>query len=182
MNKKIVFILFAVMMLEGCVSLPPLDFAPSNIAPTGAKINAGLKGIAISFGKKKELLGEIQLGFEEIQAGNSYEASFKSTFKDALQEAIIRSAIFNDAVNRKLFLVAKVLKLETPVAGINFNTSFIVRYQLLDTSSGKEFFTQDIPSTGQVPFSYAFMGTIRYIEARNRAVRENIVLFLDSLS
>ena len=78
--------------------------------------------------------------------------------------------------------MAKVLKLETPTMGINFDTDFVVRYQLLDTSTGKLVFTRDINTQGSVPGDYAFLGAARYTEARNVAVRENIMMFIDSLA
>ena len=171
-------ILSLVLLLGACVQVPPLDFSPVDVFPTGVKIDAELKDISIAFGKKEERLGDIEVGF----AGNQYEASFKSSFEDSLQEAIIKSAIFNDLANRKVFLIAKVLKLETPAFGVNFNTDFIVRYQLLDTSSGQLVFTRDINSEGWVRADYAFAGVARYTEARNVAVRKNILLFIDSLA
>ncbi|NRP96218.1 hypothetical protein XMG59_002337 [Marinobacterium sp. xm-g-59] len=170
-------ILSLVVIFAGCAQVPPLDFAPDDVLPTGAKIDRQVKDISIAFGKDDERVGYIEVGF----GGNQYEASFKSSFEDALQEALIKSAVFNDMADRRVLVVAKVLKLETPSMGVNFPTDFVVRYQLLDTSSGKLIFTRDIESTGEVEASYAFMGAARYTEARNIAVRNNILEFITSL-
>jgi len=177
MNMRILLV-SCLLVLGGCTQVPPMDFAPADVLPTGTKIDAGMKDISIAFGKKEERLGNIEVGF----GGNQYEASFKSSFEDALQEALIKSAVFNDMADRRVFLVAKVLKLETPTMGINFDTDFVVRYQLLDTSTGKLVFTRDINTQGSVPGDYAFLGAARYTEARNVAVRENIMMFIDSLA
>jgi hypothetical protein len=170
-------LLLTVSLFVGCAQVPPLDFAPNDVLPTGSKIDRQVKDISIAFGKDDERKGYIEVGF----GGNQYEASFKSAFEDALQEAIIKSAVFNDLAERKVLVIAKVLKLETPTMGINFPTDFIVRYQLLDTSSGELIFTRDIESSGEVEAGYAFLGAARYTEARNIAVRENILSFLGSL-
>ena len=176
--RKLLPIIIMVTLLGGCTSVPPLNFTPKDVLPTGTKIDRGVKDISISFGKEDELKGEIHVGF----AGNVYEDSFKKTFEDALQESLIKSAIFNDLARKKILLVAKVLQFETPAFGIRFETDFIVEYQLLDTSTGKLLFTRNIQSKGEVPGDYAFMGLTRATEARNIAVRNNIILFLDSLA
>ncbi len=173
-----VLLIGLVALVTGCTQVPPMDFAPADVLPTGHKVDLGIKDISIAFGKKEERLGNIEVGF----GGNQYESSFKQSFEDALQEALIKSAIFNDLAENRALLVAKVLELDSPEMGISFETDFTVRYQLLSTSTGELLFTRDIASVGSVSADYAFLGAARYTEARNVAVRENIMLFLDSLS
>lgn len=171
-----VFLIVCSTILGGC-TLPPMDFVPAKVLATGTKIDAGIRDISITFANKEERLGGIDLA--EV---DNYEIAFRSSFEDALQEALIRSVVFNDMADRRVLLIAKIMKLETPRFGINFNTAFVVRYQLLDTSSGKLVFTKDIATQGSVPANYAFEGGYRYVEARNIAVRENILMFIDSLA
>lgn len=166
------------IVMTGCATqAPTLDFVPRDVLPTGQKIDYELKSISVSVAKEDERVGETQVGL----FGNQYESAFRQSFKDSLEEAITKSAIFNDISNKKLGLSAKVMQFETPGFSSGFETSFVVRYQLLDRSTGKLVFTRDIRSKGSVPFDYAFLGAIRYTEARNRAVRTNIEQFVSSL-
>lgn len=166
-------------VLGGCATqAPTLDFVPTDVLPTGKKIDYELKSISVSIAKEDERKGETQVGL----FGNQYEATFKQAIKDALEEAIAKSAVFNDLSNKKLALSAKVLQFETPTFSTSFETTAMIRYQLLDRSNGKLLFTRDLKSTGAVTFDYAFMGAIRYTEARNRAVRANVNQFIQSLS
>ena len=176
--SRFLILVCLVLSLTACSEgVPPLDFTPSDVLPTGKKIQAGVKDVSISFAKPQERTGQIQVGF----GGNQYESSFKSTFEDSLQESLIKSAIFNDYARRKVLLVAKVLQLETPNMGLAFKTQMTVQYSLLDTSTGKLLFTRSISSVGNLEAGYAFMGATRYTESRNRAVRSSIETFISSL-
>lgn len=168
----------ALLGLTGCATqAPTLNFVPKDVISTGSKINFELKTISVSIAQENERVGETQVGL----FGNQYESSFKQAFKDAIEEALAKSAIFNDLSDRKTSLTAKVLQFETPGMSVSFETKMVVRFQLLDRSSGKLIFTRDISSVGVVPFDYSFMGAIRYTEARNRAARDNVNQFLSSL-
>lgn len=171
--------ILACICLTGCATqAPTLDFVPKDVLPTGTKIDFDLKNTSVSIAQDGERTGQTQVGL----FGNQYEASFKQAFKDALEEALSKSAIFNDLSQRKLTLSAKILQFETPGFSTGFETKMVVRYQLLDRSNGKLIFTRDITSAGSVPFDYAFMGAIRYTEARNRSGRDNVQQFIGSLA
>jgi hypothetical protein len=165
--------------LTGCATqAPTLDFVPKDVLPSSTKIDFELKNTSVSIAQDGERTGPTQVGL----FGNQYEASFKQAFKDALEEALAKSAVFNDLSQRKLTLSAKILQFETPGFSTGFETKMVVRYQLLDRSNGKLVFTRDITSTGSVPFDYAFLGAIRYTEARNRSGRDNVQQFIGSLA
>lgn len=165
--------------ITGCATqAPTLDFVPKDVLPMGTKIDFELKSTSVSIAQDGERVGPTQVGL----FGNQYESTFKQAFKDALDEALAKSAIFNDLSQRKLTLSAKILQFETPSVSTVFETKMVVRYQLLDRSNGKLVFTRDIASVGSVPFDYAFMGAIRYTEARNRSGRENVQQFINSLA
>lgn len=176
-RKSVFLVLFIAALLGGCAQAPTLDFVPRDITPTGAKIDYELRSISVSIAQDNERVGETQVGL----FGNQYESTFKQAFKDALEEAVAKSAIFNDLSSKKLALSAKVLQFETPGFGVSFETKMVVRYQLLDRSNGRLVFTRDVSSLGQVPFNYAFFGAIRATEARNVSARENINQFIGSL-
>lgn len=177
---KIQFIaaLGLIALLSGCATqAPPLNFTPVDVLPAKNKVEAELKTLTVSIAKEEERLGETQVGF----FGNQYEASFKQTLKDAIEEALTKSAVFNDLATKKVSLTAKVMQFQSPSAGVSFETKAIIRYEIFDRKDGKLIFRRDIASTGSVPGDYAFMGAIRYTEARNRAMRENVTQFINSL-
>lgn len=179
MNYKVFLVaIFSAAIISGCATqAPTLNFVPQDVLPSQNKVNAELKSITISIAKEDERLGETQVGF----MGNQYESTFKASFKEALEEAIVKSAIFNDLSENKVSLTAKVMKFETPSMGVNFDTSMIVRYEVYDRKNGKLIFRRDVESGGSVSGSYAFMGAIRYTEARNVAGRNNVNNFISSL-
>ncbi|MBS1141705.1 MAG: UDP-N-acetylglucosamine acyltransferase [Proteobacteria bacterium] len=177
MIKKITILIATLALLSGCASAPPLNFVPQDVLPAKNKVAAELKSVTVSVAKEEERLGETQVGF----MGNQYELSFKTALKDALDEALLKSAVFNDLSDRKVSLTAKVMKFESPNGGITFETEAIVRYEVYDRRDGKLLFRRDISSTGSVPFDYAFAGFIRATEARNRTMRANVTNFISSL-
>ncbi len=130
-----------------------------------------------------ELLDETRLGFFGSLVVQSLKPTlhFSATLHADLEEAIARSAAFNDLSDKKVSLLAKVMKFQTPGIGINFKTEMIIRYELIDSSTGETLFFRDIASLGSAPMSYSFVGAIRYTEARNVSVRENIKQFINAL-
>ena len=170
--------LLLLLTLLGCATpMPTLEFTPTDVVPSGKKVDADLKSISISIALEKERLGETQVGV----GGNVYEQSFKTALKTALEEGLARSAVFSDLSTRKVSLAAKVLKFQTPGAGINFKTEMIVRYELIDRNNGKIVFSENVTSLGSVPGMYAFVGATRFTEARNVTVRENVKNLISKL-
>ncbi|KGQ40650.1 hypothetical protein [Gallibacterium anatis] len=171
--KKLLCLIFSIFALNACTAPANLNFVPEDgLEPVNSsqKINAEIKAITISNATKADQKGDIQTGI----AGNQYEQSFKMTFKDALEEALSRVAIFRDDAPTKLTLVARVLKFDSPGMNTESKTYMITKYDFIDRNTGKTIYSTEINSLGSVPLSYAFLGTIRITEGRNRAVRENI--------
>jgi len=179
-NKRssLLAVVLCAVLISGCATqAPTLDFVPREVLPAKNKVNAELKSVTISIAKEDERLGETQVGF----FGNQYEATFKPSFKDALEEALVKSAVFNDLSSHKVSIIAKIMKFESPGFSVNFDTSMIVRYEIFNRDNGELIFRRDIESQGAVPGDYAFLGAIRYTEARNIAGRNNITNFISAL-
>ena len=174
---KFCFFLFATMIFIGCETVPPLEFTPRDIEVSKTNVNAGIRRISVSIASESERVGRTDVGF----GGNIYEISFKDTLEDALDEALIRSTIFNDSSSRTLLLAVKVLQFETPPAGITFDTNATIRYDFISTQTGETIFSKTIKSFGNVSPEYAFLGATRYTEARNIAIRNNISKLLQSI-
>lgn len=176
--KFIISMMLSILLL-GCSAPAVLNFTPSDLSPVSVaqKINAEIKTINVSIATKEEQKGYLQVGF----FGNQYEQSFKSTFKDAIEESLARTAIFNDDSNNKVSLSAKVLKFDSPGNNTTSNTYMIVKYEFLNRKTGMSVYTTEIDSFGSVPLNYAFIGDVRFTEARNRAVKENIKKLINDL-
>lgn len=168
-----------VVGLTACSAPAVLNFTPTHVVPAqqSEKINAEIRSINISVATKEEQRGDLQVGF----SGNEYEQSFRTTFKEGLEEALARSAIFNDESPNKLSLSAKVLKFDSPGNNTQSLTYMTVRYEFLNRKTGQTAYVVEINSVGSVPLSYAFPGVVRFTEGRNRAVKANIEKFLENL-
>lgn len=179
LSSRLFILSLSILFISGCATqAPPLNFVPSDIAPNSQKVDADLKSITISVAKENERLGETQVGLY----GNVYEQSFKSALRAALEESIARSATFNDFSNKKVSLMAKVMKFQTPNFSSNFMTEMIIRYELIDRQTGDLVFFKDITSHGSVSATYSAVGAIRYTEARNRSVQENVTQLINTLA
>lgn len=174
---KILSLFALVASLSACAPMPTMNFVPDDIRPTAKKIQAELRTVSISTAKEEERQGRLLVGF----AGNSFESSFKAEFKNALEEALAKSAIFDDLNDKKVSLTAKVMEHDHPNFSSTFVTTTTVRYELYDRKDGRLIFKTDITSKGETPFDYAFKGAIRATESRNRSMRNNISLFVEAL-
>lgn len=169
--KKILFVLFGLLALSGCQSVPPLNFVVQDIQPSSHKINAELKSVSVSLASPNEKKGDIEAGMEVVPA----------FWKSALDDALARNSIFKDDVSRKVNLSVKVLALNAPSFGAEMKTISIAKYQIIDRANGEILYSSEITSEGTVPFNYAFLGVVRARESVNRAVQNNIKKFLEQL-
>lgn len=171
------FALFTCLTLSGCVSLPPLNFSARDIQFSADKIDGDLRNVSVSLASEKEKTGDLEVGL----LGNVYEQSFRSTFKDSLEEALHASGVFNPSSNIKVSVFAKVLKFDSPPMGITFTTDMDVLYKVQNLNDGSTIYEKMISSVGEREASFAFTGATRYTEARNRTVQNNIKNFIVDL-
>lgn len=161
-----------ILLVAGCAqSIPPLNFSVPNVGPSKTKIQAELRSITVSMARPDEARGDVMAGMEVVVP----------IWKSALEEALNKMAIFRDDAPGKLSLAVKVLKIDVPAAGISFTTQTAARYELIDRSNGAVVYTSDINSSGTTPGDFAFLGRARARESVNRAVQNNILLFLQAL-
>lgn len=175
--KLLITSIITVASLSACAPMPTMSFVPDDVHPASKKAKAELKTVTISIAKEDERQGRLLVGF----GGNTFESSFKSEFKNALEEALAKSAIFDDLNERKVSLTAKVMEHDHPNFSVSFETTTTVRYEIYDRRDGKLIFKKDITSKGETPANYAFAGNIRATESRNRSMRNNISLFISTL-
>lgn len=168
------FKLFAVVFalaLTGCAAPPPLNFSVPDVGVSKSKIEAEVKAITVTLARPDEAKGDMPMGIEGIT----------NFWKESLQEAIDRMAIFKDGATTKLSIQVKILAFESPLFGASMTSKSIARYELIDRATGSIVYTQDIAAEGVVPATYAFAGITRARESINRAAQNNIKLFLQAL-
>lgn len=170
--KKVLIVLAAVFSLAGCQTNPPINFSVPNVGYSKKKIEAELKSMTVSIARADEKTGNLPAGMEML---------VPQLWQASLQESINKMAIFKDDMPTKVNLSVKILKLDIPGAGASFTTGASARYEITDRKNGDVIYTQDINSTGTVPFDYAFIGLVRMRESVNRAVQNNITQFLQAL-
>ncbi len=159
------------LLLTGCGSIPPLNFSVPNVGPSKHKINAELKSLTVTLARPDEAKGDLPFGIETITP----------MWKESLEEALNRMALFNDDASKKVSISVKILAIDAPSAGITFPTTAKAQYELLDRGTGAIIYSEIIESTGETPMDFAFMGVARSRESINRSVQNNIAKFLMSV-
>ena len=160
----------AALLITGCETIPPMSFSVPNVGVSQNKIDAELKSLTVNVARPDEQKGDLDIGPGVIDL-----------WKTSLTEALDRMVIFQDDSSRKVSLSVKVLKLDAPAAGASMTTDTVAVYEITDRKTGDLIYTQEISSSGTVPFDYAFMGLIRARESINRSVQNNISSFLQAL-
>lgn len=173
--KKIglsVVIAFGFLLFSGCASIPPMDFSVQNVNVSQHKINAEVKSITVAVASKDEIVGEVPMGMEIV---------VPQLWQTALTDALNKMAIFQDDATKKVNISVKITRLEIPTFGTSVTTESGAKYEITDRKTNEIIFSQYISAPGFVPFNYNSLGVIRGRESINRAVKDNIKQFLESL-
>lgn len=161
------------VFLGGCATTrPPMNFSVPNVGVTQKKIDAELKSMTVTIARPEEKTGNLPAGMETL---------VPQLWQTALTESLNRMAVFQDDASKKVNLSVKILKLDIPRFGSGMTTMTGARYELMDRKTGDLIYAQDIQSSGEVPWDYAFEGVTRVRESINRAVQNNIKQFLQAL-
>lgn len=167
---KIVVICLALALLGACASVPPVDFTVQDVGVVEDRKNAELKSLTVGFAPQS------QQGVVEANA------TIPPLWKEALTDALNRSLIFKDDVDRKINLSVRIVEFDAPAGGFSMTTTVGAIYEVVDRSNGDLLYSELIKSEGVVPANYAFMGVTRAVESWNRAVRNNIADFIASIT
>lgn len=170
--RRLFFFAIAAASLSGCAPLPPLNFSVPNVGISSKKIDAEMKSMTVTIARPDEKTGDLARGIEVL---------VPQLWQTALVEALNKMTIFQDDAAKKVNISVKILKMEPPAAGFAMTTETAARYEITDRRTGDIIFTQDIASSGTTPADYAFVGVVRVRESINRAVQNNISLFLQAL-
>lgn len=171
--KHFYIILGSALLLTGCASVPPLDFSPTNVGLSRVKQDAALVSTSVTLASKADRKGPIDVA--------GAENDITSMWKTALDDTILRMAIFRDASPNKLSLSVRVLKVDMPGAGFAMTTRTIARYELINRNTGDIVFATEVETDGKVPMSDNFVGAIRARNSLSLSVQNNIGSFLQQL-
>ena len=171
MQTRIIFPLVLSVMMVGCAAPPPINFSVPDVGVSKAKIDAEVKAITVTLARPDEAKGSMPVGLEGVT----------NLWKESLQEAIDRMAIFKDDASKKVSIQVHILALDIPaVAGFSATKS-IARYEIIDRSNGSIIYTQEISAEGAVSIAHSAIAIARTREQINRSVQNNIKQFLQAL-
>ena len=165
------------VMLVGCSpQLPPLNFSVPNTGLSERPLDAEVRSLTVTLGRPDEQVGPIEWELIDVTGGGTITAAWQT----AMQEALDRTLIFRDGGAKKVSIAVKILKIDSPEVGFDMTTDTAARYEVIDRTNGDIIYTQDIAASGTTPMDHAFLGVVRMRESVNRAVQNNISLFLQA--
>ena len=162
-------ILLSILIISGCTAIPPIDFTVQDVGMVTNRKAAELKSLTVGFAP------QTQQGIIEANAG------IPPIWKEGLQDALNRSLIFQDDVSIKVNLTVRIVEFDTPQMGLEMVTKVGAIYEVVNRKNGDMLFAELIESEGIVATDYAFVGVVRAVESMNRAVRNNIAIFINRL-
>lgn len=171
--KHIRVALLSAFLLSGCASVPPLDFSPTNVGMSRVKHDAALVSTSVTAASKADRKGPIEIA--------GAETDVTTMWKTALDDTILRMAIFGDNSANKLSLAVKILKVDMPSFGLAMTTSTIARYELINRNTGDIVFSTEIETDGKVPLGDSLIGAVRARNSLSASVQNNISTFLQQL-
>ena len=168
MQKNLFFVLIFTILISSC-STTPLDMTLSSI-PDVERQSVELKSITV--------------GYEASTRGVKLETNHlvPPAWETALQDAVNRSLVFGDDLDRKITISVRINHFDLPAAGFAMTSDCGALYEIMDRSTGDVIFSADIRSSGTTPMDYAFAGVVRVQESINRCARNNITDFLNQLN
>jgi hypothetical protein len=169
---KMLFGALALVFLAGCASPPPLNFSVQGLEMATNKIDADLRSMSVSFAGPNEARGEIPSNGEEVPR----------FWESGLREGVNRISVFDDDSTNKVNIFVKITELDIAGGGVTMTSKARATYQIVNRKSGKIIYEKEVYTTGSVPGTYAFSGATRIKESINRAVQQNIRVFLDAIS
>jgi hypothetical protein len=164
-------IVVSCLLLTGCVTAPPLNFAVGNVPRSPNKVDADLRSITVVLAQDDEKTGRIASDGEKAV----------EPFKEALTDAVNRAALFTDDSHTHVNLAVKFLKINPPHPGFDMETDVEARYEITDRRTGAPIYNKQFTSVGLCPMDFAFAGEVRARESVNRAFKANLDDFITDM-
>lgn len=166
-----IIIIFLAGILTACSYNPNLKFQLPDVEVSKKKIDAELKFVSVITVSPLERNGPPIVIIEQ---------KIPMLFQKSLKDALDKSSVFKEESTRKVDITAKIFKLKLPNSGLSMTTEVGTRYEIIDRKTEEILFSQDISSSGTASMDY-ISGTSRFEESINRAIRSNIVIFLQDI-
>jgi hypothetical protein len=171
--KRLFLIAGLVGLLGACApEIPPLNFGVPDVGPTATKIDAEVKTITVTIAGDNQKTGRIVP-----------IADYASPiWRDSLEDAFNRMAIFKDEAQRKISVSVVIMQLDVPATGIDMDSTVTAKYELIDRATGGIIYTQNFTTKGQTKLEWGLQPPIaRSRDSLNHAVQANITQFLQAL-
>ena len=185
MIRKLVVLVGLVVTMTGCVSvhdLPPLNFSVPEQGVSEKKLDAEVKSITVTVAGPEDRKGKIDMVMAETSGfSGATGGSVTRIWHTALEEALNRILIFSDDGRKKVSILVKILRLETPHIGVEIVTQVSAKYEIIDRATGDIIYADDIDTIGKSPFSDNWIGFVRARTSINRAIQKNISNFIRAI-
>ena len=169
LKSFVILAILNILVLTGCTTVPPVDFTVQDVGMVDNRKDAELKSLTVGFAPQTQ------------QSTVEADATIPPLWKESLTDALNRSLVFKDDMDKKVNLSVRITEFDIPAGGASMTTRVSAIYEIVDRNNGDLLFTQKISSEGVVPWDYAYSGLVRGVESWNRAVRNNIADFINIL-
>jgi len=158
----------ATLQLTGCATNAKSDAMVATPAVAVHKSSADVS-VAVSGGKETTKMGASQVS--------------NDNFAQALRDSITQSGLFSKVADSGRYkLTAFIGKVDQPVMGFSMTVKMEVSYTLVDTSSGKTVWTENVANEYTAQASAAFAGITRLRLANEGAAKGNIQKAISDIS
>ena len=127
------------------------------------------------------------LQVKEVQGGEETNPLWTSEiggveFQGALEQSLGNAGLLSNDENAPYTLRAKLLRVDQPLFGLDFEVTSEVEYSLIDNASGQELFRETLRTPFTAGVGDAFIAVKRLRLANEGSARENIAALLKRLS
>lgn len=164
------------MNFIGCATPPIVSYSISDIPIAKQSIDADLRSLVIRFAPDA-ILKNIQ----SLYVTTDSEIFFN--WQTSLQDSINRGRYFNDNSNNKIeiLVVVKTMKRTNIAPFVAMTAEIEARYDTVDRKSNNVINSKTIKSSGISNYAESSNGIYRSNEAMSRAVKKNIIEYLEFL-
>ncbi len=142
---------------------------PENYKPK-QQFDYKLSNVNVQIASEKEKTGDLDI----------YNVTFPTLFEDSLVKVLNETKIFNKKSGNNIDIKVLVLKKEAPAAGFTIKIDTDVLYTIRN-QDGKVLYNKTISAQGIATVSDEFVGMKRIVLANDRAIQNNIKLFIEDV-
>lgn len=165
--RYILLIAFTAIFFSGCSVKNNFDV---HLPKTNYPLDYKLANINVQIANNQEKTGDIDV----------LNASFTEDLQNSLLKALTEASVFAVNSNNIVSIKALVLKKDAPMAGFTMTIIVEIMYEIKNTH-GDLLYHNIIHSKGVATVSDEFVGAKRVALANDRAIQNNIKLFIKDL-